>query len=69
METKSSESQRIEAIGEIKIEFLFDISKDLKDLALKVEKMAESTKNYSIEIGEALGIKLPSTSVDLQSRA
>jgi len=52
-----------------KIEFLFDISKDLKDLALKVEKIAESSKNYSIEIGEALGIKLPSTSVDLQSRA
>jgi hypothetical protein len=52
-----------------KIEFLFDISKDLKDLTLKVEKIAESTKNYSIEIGEVLGIKLPSTSIDLQGRA
>ncbi len=52
-----------------KIEFLFEISRDLKDLALKVEKIAESTKNYSVEIGDALGIKLPGTSVDLQSRA
>jgi len=46
---------------ERKIEFLMEISKELKDLSRKVERVADTTKNYSLEIGQELGIKLPNT--------
>ena len=49
-----------------RIQFLLEISEALKDLMQKVEKIAESTENYSIEIGKELGIRLPSIFIDLQ---
>lgn len=46
---------------EDKIQFLMEISKELEVLSKKVEQVANTTKDYSLEIGEELGIKLPRT--------
>jgi len=54
---------------EKKIEFLSDTSEALRDLLGRVEQLADTTQNYSLEIGQQLGIRVPCTLTSPRTKA